>query len=113
MIETYTFGRMVIDGKTYQQDLIIHQGKVLANWWRKTGHRVIPADLQDILRPKPDILILGKGMPGLMKATTELRKYLEQEDIQLIEEPTATAFKTYNKLYQEGKNVSAGFHLTC
>jgi hypothetical protein len=52
-------------------------------------------------------------MPGLMKATTELRKYLEQEDIQLIEEPTATAFKTYNKLYQEGKNVSAGFHLTC
>jgi len=36
MIEAYTFGRMVIDGKSYQQDLIIHQGRVPADWWRKT-----------------------------------------------------------------------------
>jgi hypothetical protein len=113
MIEAYTFGRMIIGGKTYQQDIIIHKGKVFTNWWRKTGHRVTLADLQDILTPKPDTLILGKGMPGFMKATPELRKYLEQENIQLIEKPTAAAVKIYNKLYKEGKNVSAGFHLTC
>ena len=33
--------------------------------------------------------------------------------IELIEEPTATALQTFNRLQGEGKNVAGAFHLTC
>ena len=113
MIEDYSFGRIVINGKTYQQDVIIHQGRVLANWWRKTGHSVDPDDIREVLSAKPDILVLGKGSPGLMTASPALRKLLENQGIQLIEQATAKAVLTFNRLLAEGKNISAGFHLTC
>ena len=35
------------------------------------------------------------------------------DDIELIEEKTSKAIKTFNRLFKEGKNVCAGFHLSC
>jgi len=40
MIEHYSFGRIVIDGKEYTKDLIIYPDKIRANWWRKEGHKL-------------------------------------------------------------------------
>ena len=36
-----------------------------------------------------------------------------QKKIELIEVPTAEAVSLYNQLINEGKNIAAGFHLTC
>jgi hypothetical protein len=113
MIEQYSFGNIVINGVTYRDDVKIIQGKVVPEWWRKRGHFVDVDDIQDILKSKPDILILGKGSPGQMKSTEALRKFLKKNNIQLIEEKSSKAFKTFNRLFNEGKNVCAGFHLTC
>ena len=38
-IETYSFGRMIIDGKKYGNDLMICGDSVKSNWVRKEGHR--------------------------------------------------------------------------
>jgi hypothetical protein len=113
MIEHYSFGNMVINGVSYRNDLKIIQGKVVSEWWRKRGHFVDADDIQDILKSKPDILILGKGSPGQMKSTEALRKFLRNNDIELIEEKTTNAFETFNRLFNKGENVSAGFHLSC
>ena len=45
--------------------------------------------------------------------TDALRGHLEKNQIQLIEEPTRQAIKTFNRLYKEGKPVSGGFHVGC
>ena len=113
MIEQYSFGNMVINGVNYRNDLKIIQGKVVPEWWRKRGHFVDVDDIQDILKSKTDILVLGKGSPGHMKSTEALRKFLKKNEIELIEEKTSNASKTFNRLFNKGKNVSAGFHLSC
>ncbi len=113
MIEKYSFGSMVIKGKRYTSDLKIINGKVVPNWWRKSGHIVVVDDILDILAAKPDILVLGKGKPGLMKSTRQLKEVLQENSIELIEETSESAMLTFNKLFERGEAVCAGFHLTC
>lgn len=113
MIEQYSFGNIVINCGTYINDIKIIQGKVVPEWWRKSGHFVDVDDIQDILKSKPDILVLGKGSPGQMKSTESLREFLKNNGVELIEEKTSEAVKTFNRLFKAGKNVSAGFHLSC
>ena len=113
MIEKYSFGKLAIKGKVYTHDLKIIRGRVAPDWWRKNGHRVEIDDIADILKEKTDILVLGKGKPGLMKSTDSLRKFLQKKEIELIEVSTSKAIDTFNQLLKEGKRVSAGFHLTC
>ena len=113
MIEAFSFGNIVVKGVTYTNDIKIIRGKVIPTWWRKGGHQVDIDDIQDILEVRPDILVLGKGSPGMMKSTPSLCEYLEKNNIDLIEEKTSKAVQTFNRLFKQGKNVCAGFHLSC
>lgn len=113
MIEAFSFGNIVVKGKTYTDDIKIIQGKVVPTWWRKSGHRVDIDDIRDIIEAMPEILVLGKGKPGMMKSTPSLCQFLKEKNIELIEEKTSKAINTFNRLFKEGKNVCAGFHLTC
>ncbi len=113
MITEFSFGKIVVKGKTYSDDIKIVSGRVVSEWWRKSGHRVELEDLTDILEAKPDILIIGKGSPGLLKSTSSLRDYLAANNIELIEMKTAKAIQVFNKLYEEGGRVAGGFHIGC
>ena len=113
MITEYTFGKIICQGKTYTNDIKIIEGQVVADWWRKSGHRVDIEDVIDILETKPDILVIGKGSPGLLKSTASLRAHLAANDIKLIEKKSSLAMRIFNQLYGEGKRVAAGFHVSC
>ena len=67
MIDDYQFGSMKIAGKKYRNDLKIINGQVIADWWRKEGHSVEEADVEDIIQAKPDIVVVGMGKPGRMQ----------------------------------------------
>jgi len=112
-IEEYKFGCMVVDGKTFTRDLIICRDKIIENWWRKEGHKLAVADIEDVLqKQEPEILIVGKGKFGLMKVLPETKEFLNTLGIQLIAMNTSEAVKEYNQLSDE-KNVVGAFHLTC
>ena len=113
MIEDYSFGSMTISGKSYRSDLKIIAGKVLPDWWRISGHRVVLSDVEDILQARPDILVIGSGASGLMRVSESLQRHLTEIGVALVVEPTAEAILTFNRLVGEGKKVAAGFHLTC
>ena len=72
-----------------------------------------PEDIKDILQVNPEILVLGKGNPGMMKASKDLKEFLQNKGILLLEEPSAQAVDTFNNYLEQGKKVCAGFHLTC
>ena len=112
MIDSYDFGRIVINGKRYSSDLIIFRDKVRTSWWRKEGHRLHVEDLKDVLEAKPEVLVVGTGYSGLMTVPPEIRKYVESEGIELIAQKTAEACKTFNRLVKSRKVVAA-LHLTC
>lgn len=112
-IEQYRFGSIRINGKTYDRDLKILGEKVIQDWRRKSGHRVEPDDVADLVAAGPDVLILGTGSPGQMKPAPELETELAKKAIRLIAKPTAEAVETFNRLAGEGLKMAAAFHLTC
>lgn len=113
MITEFSFGTIVANGQTCNNDIKIVQGTLVPDWWRKSGHSVEIEDVQDALDADPEILIIGRGQPGYMRITDSLRRYLQKNNIKLIEEPTSDAVKTFNRLFGQGKRVSGGFHVGC
>ncbi|MGD9140670.1 MAG: MTH938/NDUFAF3 family protein [bacterium] len=112
MIEDYHFGSITVNGRTYTNDIKIVGGEVVPDWWRIEGHKLAVADIQDILKAKPDVLVVGKGDPGLMDVTPETERRLQELDILLIAKPTAEAKETYNSLLGQ-RRVAFAAHLTC
>lgn len=113
MIDAYSFGRIVVDGRTYTNDVIILPNRVVDNWWRKEGHSLQIEDLKEVLKEELGVLIVGRGRWGLMKVPPETRNYVESNGIELIAQSTKEACETYNRLKQSGKKVAAALHLSC
>ncbi|MDR3567713.1 MAG: MTH938/NDUFAF3 family protein [Syntrophobacteraceae bacterium] len=109
----YRFGEIEVDGKRYTGDIKIVEGLVVSNWWRADGHKLAASDVEDILDHRPDIMVVGKGLPGRMKVMEQLRKRLESAGIALVDEPTPEAVATFNGFQKSGKKVAGAFHLTC
>lgn len=112
MIETYSFGKIVIDGKTYTSDVIIFPDRIVDSWWRKDGHSLCLDDISEIVQVKPEFLIVGQGSPGLMKVSENVREAIAKLGINLMVMSTDLAVERYNELYKNHKTVGA-FHLTC
>ncbi len=111
-IDSYDFGRVVVDGRSYTRDLIIRPDGVVPDWWRKEGHSLQPQDLISVLDPAPEILITGCGASGILSVPRETRKWVAEKGIELIELPTRAACERYNELAEKAR-VVAGLHLTC
>ena len=112
MIESYNFGKIIINSKEYNSDIIIYKNSIDDKWWRRKSHNLFIEDIKKILASKPETLIIGTGYYGLMKVPEELIKYLESNNIEVIIKKTKAACDEYNAIYQK-KNVVAAFHLTC
>ena len=113
MITEFSFGKIVVDGKTYKNDIKIVDGEVISEWWRRRGHRVEVEDITDVLEAEPEVLVIGKGSPGLMKTSASVREKLAVHHIVLIEKKTSKAIEVFNKYYKENRKVAAGFHISC
>jgi len=113
LIDEYSFGRIVIDGKTYRQDVIVFPDRVKSDWWRKEGHSLCLEDLEEVLRDPPEVLVVGTGYVVLMRVPREVREKLEEMGIRVVVEKTGKAYRTFNKLLSEGRRVVAALHLTC
>ena len=112
MIDSYTFGRIVIDGKTYSSDVIIFKDSVKANWWRAEGHSLCIDDLKEVFKKKPDMLIIGIGKMGVMDVPQEIFDYIKKQGIEIIVCKTDEACERFNEMIKE-YNVVAALHLTC
>jgi hypothetical protein len=112
MIESYRFGRIVVDGKSYTSDVIIYPDRVQANWWRRQGHCLAPEDLKGVVTEGAETLIVGTGSSALMRVPPETRQYLTCKGFEVIVQNTHDACQTYNHLSEQGR-VIAALHLTC
>ncbi len=112
-IQSYSFGKMIINGKVFNQDLIILKNRIIDNWRRKEGHILQPEDLDEVIEAKPQYLTVGQGAYGAMKISEEAKKLLFSKNIELIHAPTGEAYKIFNQYQEEDKRVAGAFHLTC
>lgn len=112
MIEKYSFGIIVIDGKSYNADIKIIDDRVIPDWWRNEGHSICKEDIEDIIALKPDVFILGTGSYGVLRVSEKFRELMKSLNIKLIFDTTDKACALYNKLSKE-KKCCFGAHLTC
>ena len=111
MIESYDFGRIVIDGREFRSDVVIFPDKVDGSWWRKEGHVLGVDDIRQIVDAKPEVLV-GTGYSGLMKVNRKTKEQLSHSGIQLIVAKTEEACEIYNEISKTRRAVAA-LHLTC
>lgn len=105
---------MVINGREYTKDLmILPDATVLDDWWRKSGHILSIGDLAPIVEPSPSLLLVGTGMPGLMKPDRSLVDDLGEKGIKVKIMPTRDAVAEFNRLEAQNSPCAACFHLTC
>ncbi|MBI5206072.1 MAG: hypothetical protein HZA11_14255 [Nitrospirae bacterium] len=114
-IDDYSFGRIVIDKKTYTSDVIIYPDRVDSSWWRKEGHYLQTVDLGNIISSKPDVLIIGTGHDGVMRVPDDTLSLIKSKGIEVHIGMTGRAVELYNQM-QAGKSekvIIAALHLTC
>jgi hypothetical protein len=111
-IESYRFGRIVIDGQVHGKDVIILPDRVIGGWWRREGHILHPNDLEAVFEAAPEVLVVGQGAYGRMQVARETRQALRAAGIELLALPTEEAVEAYNAM-REKRSVAAAFHLTC
>ncbi len=111
-IDSYSFGKIIINGKLYTSDVIIYPGRVDASWWRKEGHLFQLADVAEALQAKPDVLVIGTGYSGIMRVPPETVDRIAAQGIEVKVERTAKAVVLYNDL-EGATTVIAALHITC
>ena len=87
-IDNYSFGRIIINNKTYSSDVIVYPNRVDPSWWRKEGHYLNKEDLSKVVMAKPDIVIIGTGQSGVMEVPKSTVVFLESHGIKVYIEKT-------------------------
>jgi len=112
LIESYDFGRIIIDGKPYTSDVIVFPDRVDDSWWRKKGHELCIDDIKEVVEAKPETLVVGTGYYGRMKILSETLEYLKSNGIEVTAKKTEDACEAFNQL-SKARKVVAAIHLTC
>lgn len=110
------FGKIVVNNKTYNYDIIIDATGIVAKRknvsekWYGTHHVICTEEIKDLLASKPQVLVIGIGQYKACRLEQGVEKVCEKYGTKLIIEPTPKAIKTFN----ETEARKAGlFHVTC
>jgi hypothetical protein len=107
----YRFGHVVVDGKEQTRDVIVLPDCVLTDWWRADGHRLVLADLDDVIERLPERLVVGTGAYGQLRPDPEALEELRQRGVEVEALPTDEAVRRYGEL--DPRRAAAALHLTC
>ncbi len=110
MIDSFEYGNIVVDGKKYEQDVMISPDGTLNTWNPKEEHVWHLKDLKEIRRAKPEVLILGIGTVAMVKVPPKIEKKFMVEGIEVQIYKTAKACEMYTKV-RGHKKVAAILHI--
>jgi len=112
-IESYSFGRIAVDGCEYRSDVIIWPDWIEDGWRRREGHSLEVEDLGEVLRDPPEVLIIGTGFEGQMAVPPRVLEQLRATGMEIIVDRTEGAVREFNNLVDGEIRVAAALHLTC
>jgi hypothetical protein len=110
-LSAYEFGRVTVDGREETRDLIVLPDRVVRDWWRREGHELVLADLEQVLDELPERLVVGTGAHGRMRPDPETLERLAERGVAVEALPTAEAVERYSEL--DPRRTAAALHLTC
>ncbi|HKQ16907.1 MAG TPA: Mth938-like domain-containing protein [Solirubrobacterales bacterium] len=113
-IESYSPGRIVVDGVEHHTDVIVLPDRVLGDWWRRDGHSLVIEDLDDVIEELPRRLVLGCGYAGRLRPDRSVLDALAERGVKVEALPTDQAVDRFEELEaRDPAAVAAALHLTC
>jgi hypothetical protein len=112
--EKFSFGSILIDGTTYEHDVVIDRGKVHERKKKPSrrfrdafGHA--PLSVEEKIPWKCSRLVIGTGT-GALPVMQEVKQEAKRRKIKLLILPTKQAIK---ELKQKPDGTNAILHVTC
>jgi len=115
-IESVTFGAIVIDGKTYEHDVVIRlSGKVVK--WKKTlskgpygtSRLLSKVEAKFLFEKGCDQVVIGSGQMGNVHLSPKAQAYFERKGCEVLLRPTTEAIRMFNQSH--AKRIGL-FHVT-
>jgi hypothetical protein len=110
----FSFGTLRIDGRTYEQDVVIDRGEVrkrkkaLSRRFRdEFGHT--PLSIEEKIPWKCQRLVIGTGAYGRLPVMKEVKLEAERRHVELVIVPTSEALR----LIERESEANAILHVTC
>jgi hypothetical protein len=114
-IDEFSFGRITIDGVTYEHDVIIDHGTIRKRKKKPSkefrgalGHT--PLSVKETIPWRCRRLVVGTGAYGSLPVMDDVKREAERREIELLVLPTAEAIEVLRK---NRKGTNAILHVTC
>ncbi len=116
-IEGIEFGRITIDGRTYDHDVVIRLSGKVAKREKKlsrerygTSHIISKAEAKDVFEDGCDQLVIGTGQADNVRLSPEAKEFFEKRGCQVVLQPTPDAIQTFNQSREKKIGL---MHVTC
>jgi len=107
LILGYEPGRIVVDGRSYNDGLIVSPERIVTGWGPESAADLAEEHFEALIELDPQVIILGTGphqvFPDPRVFLAAMQRGLEVEIMD-----TGAACRTYNILMAEGRRVAAG-----
>ena len=110
-INHYSFGKIVVNGKTYENDIAIFPDSSVQNWRAQTNHAIQLIDVKELISGAVKRLIIGTGANDGCSVTDEIVNYAASRNIEIRILDTYEAVKLFNASPKDG--LAACFHVNC
>ena len=112
--DKFAFGTLRIDGRRYEQDVVIDRGEVRKR--KKTPSRKFrdefghtPLSIEEKIPWKCNRLVIGTGAYGRLPVMKEVKLEAERRHVELVIVPTSEALR----LIERNSAANAILHVTC
>ena len=110
-ITHYSFGKIVVNGRTYENDIVIFPDSTVQNWQASINHSIRLVDTKALLTGPVKKLIIGIGFNNGCSVTDDIAEQAASKNIELHILDTREAVKLFNASSKDG--LSACFHVNC
>ena len=110
-ITSYSFGKMIVDGKTYTNELQVFPTGVVKKWSPQDPHYILPSDIEEIVKSGIDTIIIGTGDSGNAGVPEKTLNFLKSKSITIHVLNTHKAMELFNSSLKD--KLGAVFHLNC
>ena len=114
-IEGFSFGRITIDGVTYDHDVVIDRGSVRKRDKKpskalRDAHGHTPLSAAERIPWACRRLVVGTGAYGSLPVMDDVKREAARRDLELVLLPTAEAIEA---LRDAPRDTNAILHITC
>ncbi|WP_036303663.1 Mth938-like domain-containing protein [Methylotenera sp. L2L1] len=110
LITAYSESYIEINKQRYSQNLIVMPETIILDWNAENVHTLNNDHFQQIIKLKPEVVLLGTGKTHLFLHPKN-HQILTESGIAIECMTTAAACRTYNILMSEGRLVAAALIL--